>query len=84
MRLPLSPKLARLLGWTYQKMLTNGTDYQIDWPNFEPGTSIFIPAVDIESAIKAIQKESERLEFKYVHKVVIENEVQGVRVGRLE
>ena len=44
-------------------MLTNGTDYQIDWPNFEPGTSIFIPAVDIESAIKAIQKESERLEL---------------------
>ena len=65
-------------------MLTNGTDYQIDWPNFEPGTSIFIPAVDIKSAIKAIQKESERLEFKYVHKVVIENEVQGVRVWRLE
>ena len=65
-------------------MLTNGTDYQIDWPNFKPGTSIFIPAVDIDSALLAIKKESERLEFKYVHKVVIENRVQGVRVWRLE
>jgi|TARA_R110000803_G_scaffold30604_3_gene68910 hypothetical protein len=65
-------------------MLTNGTDYQIDWPNFKPGASIFIPVVDIESALKAIQKESDRLEFKYVHKVVIEEGVQGIRVWRLE
>jgi|TARA_R110000803_G_scaffold165455_3_gene228989 hypothetical protein len=65
-------------------MLTNGTDYQIDWPNFKPGTSIFIPAVDITSAVAAIKKESERLEFKYAHKVVLENNVQGIRVWRLE
>jgi hypothetical protein len=41
-------------------MLTNGTDYQIDWPKFVPGTSIFIPAVDIEAAKRAIEKESKR------------------------
>ena len=45
-------------------MLTNGVDYQIDWPAFKPGSSIFIPAIDTEAAIKAIQKESERLEFQ--------------------
>ena len=64
-------------------MLTNGVDYQIDWPAFVPGSSIFIPAIDTESAIKAIQKESERLEFQFVHKIVIEDGVKGIRVWRL-
>ena len=35
-------------------MLTNGTDYQIDWPSFTPGTSIFLPAVDTKAALAAI------------------------------
>lgn len=64
-------------------MLTNGTDYQIDWPEFKVGTSIFIPVIDINAALKAIKKESERLEFEYVHKVVIEKGIQGVRIWRL-
>ena len=64
-------------------MLTNGVNYQIDWPAFKPGSSIFIPAIDTESAIKAIQKESERLEFQFIHKVVIEEGVKGIRVWRL-
>lgn len=64
-------------------MLTNGVDYQIDWPAFKPGSSIFIPAIDTEAAIAAIKKESERLEFQYVHKVVVEEGIKGVRVWRL-
>jgi hypothetical protein len=64
-------------------MLTNGTDYQIDWPSFEPGTSIFLPAVDTKAALAAIDKESKRLEFEYVHKIVIEDGIQGIRVWRL-
>ena len=44
----------------------------------------FIKYVYPESALKAIQKESDLLEFKYVHKVVIEEGVQGIRVWRLE
>jgi hypothetical protein len=64
-------------------VLTNGTDYQIDWPDFKPGSSIFIPAVDIEAAINAIKREATRLEFQYVHKVVVEDGIKGVRVWRL-
>tara|TARA_R110000803_G_scaffold48541_4_gene100922 strand:+ start:6682 stop:6876 length:195 start_codon:yes stop_codon:yes gene_type:complete len=64
-------------------VLTNGTNYQIDWPAFKPGTSIFIPAVDTKSALVAIKKESERLEFEYAHKIVVEDGVKGVRVWRL-
>jgi hypothetical protein len=64
-------------------VLTNGTDYQIDWPDFKPGSSIFIPAVDIEAAVNAIKREATRLEFQYVHKVVVEDGIKGVRVWRL-
>lgn len=64
-------------------MLTNGTDYQIDWPDFKPGSSIFIPAVDTKAAIDAIKREATRLEFQYVYKIVVEDNIKGVRVWRL-
>ncbi len=64
-------------------MLTNGTDYDIDWPDFKPGSSIFIPAVDTKAAIDAIKREATRLEFQYVYKVVVEDNIKGVRVWRL-
>ena len=64
-------------------MLTNGTDYQILWSEFKPGSSIFLPAIDTDAAVAAITKESERLEFGFVHKVVIEDNVKGIRVWRL-
>jgi len=44
---------------------------------------MFIPAIDTKAAIEAIAKESERLEFEFVHKIVIEDGVQGIRVWRL-
>lgn len=64
-------------------MLTNGVDYQINWAEFQPGSSIFLPAVDTKSAIYAIDRESKRLEFEYVHKVVVEDGILGVRFWRL-
>lgn len=64
-------------------MLTNGTVYHIDWPKFLPGTSIFIPAVDIPAALKAFKAEAKRLQFQYVHKVVVEEGIKGIRVWRL-
>jgi hypothetical protein len=64
-------------------VLTNGTDYQIDWPDFKPGSSIFIPAVDTKAAIDAIKREATRLEFKYVYKIVVEDNIKGIRVWRL-
>jgi hypothetical protein len=64
-------------------VLTNGTDYQIDWPDFKPGSSIFIPAVDTHSAIEAIKREAKRLEFQFIHKIVVEEGIKGIRVWRL-
>ena len=62
---------------------SNGVDYQIRWAEFQPGSSMFIPAIDIDSAVAAIKKESERLEFEFVYKVVVEDDIQGIRVWRL-
>jgi hypothetical protein len=64
-------------------VLTNGVDYQIKWADFTPGSSMFIPVINVEAALEALKKESERLEFEFVHKVVIEDGVQGIRVWRL-
>lgn len=64
-------------------MLTNGTDYQIDWPNFKPGSSIFLPAIDTKAASEAVKREAKRLEFEYVLKVVVEDGVKGLRIWRL-
>jgi hypothetical protein len=55
----------------------------IDWPKFKPGSSIFIPAVDIPSAVDAIKREAARLEFQFIHKIVVEDGIKGVRVWRL-
>ena len=67
----------------YLDMFTNGVDYQILWSEFQPGASIFIPAVDTKAAITAITKESERLEFQFVHKIVVEDGIKGIRVWLL-
>ena len=64
-------------------MWSNGVDYQIVWPEFKPGSSIFIPAIDIKSTLDDIKKESKRLEFQFVHKVVVEDGIKGIRVWRL-
>lgn len=64
-------------------MLSNGTDYEIDWPKFQPGSSIFIPAIDTDDAVEAMTRESKRLEFEFVYKVVVEKGVKGIRVWRL-
>ena len=81
--LPLKELKLTTHHWIYLEVLTNGVNYQIKWPEFQPGTSIFIPAIDTEAALKAIQKESERLEFQFVHKIVVEDGIKGIRVWRL-
>ena len=64
-------------------MITNGVDYQIAWQDFQPGTSIFLPAIDTKAMIAAMKAEAKRLEFDFVHKIVVEDGVKGVRFWRL-
>jgi hypothetical protein len=64
-------------------LITNGVDFQIAWQDFLPGASIFIPAIDTKAAVAAMKAEAQRLEFEFVHKVVVEDGVKGVRFWRL-
>ena len=57
--------------------------YQINWKKFKRGTSFFVPCLDTEAAIKEIARVVRRLRYKVVSKVVIEENVRGVRTWRL-
>jgi len=57
--------------------------YRINWSNFKKGYSFFIPCLDVKAGSKDIQKETKRLKYKVVTKVVIEDGVRGVRVWRV-
>jgi len=44
---------------------------------------MFLPAIDTRACIRAVRRESRRLHFDFVHKVVVEDGIKGVRVWRL-
>ncbi len=57
--------------------------YQINWKKFKPGYSFLIPCLDPPKALEKIHKTTKRLKYKTVHKIVIEDGVQGIRVWRV-
>ena len=64
-------------------MRVENIDYNIEWKAFTPGTSFFIPCLNPKNARKEIQPTLKRLEIEVVMKVVIEEEVRGLRVWRI-
>jgi len=57
--------------------------YQINWKTFKAGWSFFIPCLHPPTARQELLKETKRLKFKVVIKVVLEDGVQGIRVWRV-
>ncbi len=57
--------------------------YQINWKGFKAGTSFFIPCLSPTPARQKIVKETKRLKYKVVTKVVIDDGVRGIRVWRV-
>jgi hypothetical protein len=55
----------------------------IDWKNFRPDTSIFIPCLDYRPVQEFVETEAIRLRMQVVCKRVIENRKYGLRVWRL-
>jgi hypothetical protein len=47
------------------------------------GYSFFIPCLDPHNALKEITPTLKRLKYKFVHKIVLEEGVQGIRVWRV-
>jgi len=64
-------------------MLVEKVNYQIDWAKFSVGSSFFIPCLNPVKARDEILPVLRRLKYEVVHKVVIEDGVQGIRVWRV-
>lgn len=61
-----------------------GLPLLIEWDKFKPGTSFFVPCIDRREVQRFIKAETTRLGLNVVCKQVIENEVYGLRVWRID
>jgi hypothetical protein len=64
-------------------MLVEKVSYQINWKKFKRGFSFFIPCLNPIEAKKEILCTTNRLKYKVLFKVVIEEGVKGLRIWRL-
>jgi hypothetical protein len=64
-------------------MLVERVSYQINWKKFKRGFSFFIPCLNPIEAKKEILCTTNRLKYKVLFKVVIEEGVKGLRIWRL-
>jgi hypothetical protein len=57
--------------------------YNIDWPKFHPGHSVFVPCIDHKAALAEVHRVTKRLKIDVVTKVIIEDGVKGLRIWRV-
>jgi hypothetical protein len=57
--------------------------YLINWKGFEKGASFFIPCLDPVKSKKVIVRETCTRKYTVTTKVVIEDDVRGIRVWRV-
>ena len=56
----------------------------IEWGKFKPGTSFFVPCVDRREVERFVRREARRLQLNVVCKQVVENNILGLRVWRVD
>lgn len=66
-----------------RQMLIEGVTYEINWRRFKKGTSVFFPCLDPDRAKAQLMVVTERLRVKVLIKVVIEEQIRGLRVWRM-
>ena len=64
-------------------MQIDGVEYSIDWENFTVGSSFFVPCIHDEDGRQRIERKMNRLGYKVLIKVVIEDDIRGLRVWRI-
>jgi hypothetical protein len=64
-------------------MQIEGVRYDINWRAFRKGTSIFIPCLDPPRAKENIRAILRRLRIKVLMKLVIEENIRGLRIWRV-
>jgi hypothetical protein len=63
-------------------MRVEKVEYRVDWTEFKPGQSIFIPCLNCQSARKQIKELLTRRKIYVFAKIVVEDGVQGLRIWR--
>lgn len=58
-------------------------NYEVNWQNFKRGTSIFIPCLNGRLAKKEVLRVMRRLRMKVLIKLVLVDNIQGLRIWRL-
>lgn len=56
--------------------------FVIPWERFTVGKSIFIPCLDPEYTLQVFKKEAGRRHGRFIHRVVVEKGVMGLRIWR--
>jgi hypothetical protein len=64
-------------------MKIDGVTYQLDWEKFSIGSSFFIPCLNDVEGRDYIQRKMDRLGYKTIIKLVIEDGIRGLRVWRV-
>lgn len=64
-------------------MLVEKVSYQVNWKKFKKGHSFFIPCLNPDEARKEILCTTNRLRYRVLTKVVIEEGIRGLRIWRL-
>jgi hypothetical protein len=64
-------------------MRIDGVSYELDWRDFKPGMSFFVPCLDPERARASVTQTTSRLGVKVLTKVLIVEGVRGLRVWRM-
>lgn len=64
-------------------MQIEGVSYDINWKAFKRGTSIFIPCLNPPRTKEDVKTILRRLRIKVVMKLVIEENIRGLRIWRM-
>ena len=65
-------------------MRVHGISFNVNWEEFGVGYSFFIPCLDPEHALEEVKKTTNRLGFGIQTRVVIEENIKGLRVWRVK
>ena len=63
-------------------MKVDGVTYELDWSEFTIGSSFFTPCVGVTAGKQLIERKMARLGYAVIVKIVIEDNVKGLRVWR--
>ena len=64
-------------------MLIEKISYKVNWRNFKPGYSFFIPCLDTTAAEEELLRVTKRLKLQVFIKICIEEDIKGLRVWRI-